>query len=884
MKRLLYLLSILFLVSCARQVKNEVTPADDASVVEEVEESVDELFKGEHQVTEDFNIVRPRKIAILPFINKTDSDEAFDIVRKSFYNHFSSRNYTDMELYKVDKLLRDKGLFKPEEINQAKAEELGEILAVDAVIYGTITKFDRLYAVLYSQVAVGVELKMVGCSEGKLLWRASDVSRKHEGGVSITPWGIAIDAAQTALNMRKIQLLRAADDLFRDILETLPELEIADAVHPPRIDSLVHDSSGAVRGKGDIIKVALYGEPGRTAFFDLGELKKKIPMIEETDGIYQGSYQVLEGDNVQDATVTGYLVDNSGNRSSRNDVLGPVTIDTKAPDAPLDILARGFDRDVVLKWKPNQEKDLARYTVYRSSTPLTGYEKIGDTELISYRDKGLQNMTRYYYKISAADRSGNEGPMSEMSEGMPIAPGPTVVEGPIREDAVWYAGASPYRITGDLVVEKGATLTLEAGTVVEVSGAQVRVRGKLLSHGSPENLIVFTGSSDPPSHNSWKGIFFDNTGTTKSVLEHTKIEYAEVGVKLDASSPVIKECNFSKNQVGIYVSGALSKPVIIKNSITANVNTGIHLTDAASPSLGGNSITANLSHGILSENSSPKIVQNTITNNAHSGLRLISSAKAELVENIFADNGWEDMFIDNKNRPDEDIAPTQGEADVITLFDAAQTGDTGAIKGLLDSDADVNKEFSDNWTALMAAAVAGHAQAVEMLIDQGAYVNVKGKYGNTSLILAAAAGHTETVKILLDKGAEVQAKTKRGFTPLLVAAAAGHINVVKALLENDAYVNVKEEYGNSPLILAAAAGHKKIVQVLIKNGADVNYKGPKGITKPKVKTTPTGTKAKNKKTDRAKKPKQKTDKIKKFKDEIKTMEDKFTDEWKIKKF
>ena len=50
----------------------------------------------------------PHKVAILPFVNQTSNPEAAAVVRKMFYNFFSSLNYLDLEPSFVDEKLKKK--------------------------------------------------------------------------------------------------------------------------------------------------------------------------------------------------------------------------------------------------------------------------------------------------------------------------------------------------------------------------------------------------------------------------------------------------------------------------------------------------------------------------------------------------------------------------------------------------------------------------------------------------------------------------------------------------------------------------------------------------------------------------------------------------------
>ena len=117
-------------------------------------------FKGTYKVDPYMEKHMPRTVAILPFIDESKSQKGTEIVRRGFYNHFSSLPYKDMELFRVDHLLRKMGLSDPADIYKTPPEKLKEILNVDAVIFGTISNFDKLFAGIYSQVSVGAEIKI----------------------------------------------------------------------------------------------------------------------------------------------------------------------------------------------------------------------------------------------------------------------------------------------------------------------------------------------------------------------------------------------------------------------------------------------------------------------------------------------------------------------------------------------------------------------------------------------------------------------------------------------------------------------------------------------------------------------------------------------------
>jgi hypothetical protein len=120
----------------------------------------------------------------------------------------------------------------PDKVAQTPFSKLREILRVDALIRGEITHYDRIYVGVYSQVAVGAEVRMTDAKSDKELWWAKNVSRKHGGGIATTPVGLILTAVSTAFNMREIELLRSSDDLFREMVRSIPQPTLAQALRP----------------------------------------------------------------------------------------------------------------------------------------------------------------------------------------------------------------------------------------------------------------------------------------------------------------------------------------------------------------------------------------------------------------------------------------------------------------------------------------------------------------------------------------------------------------------------------------------------------------------------------------------------------------------------
>ncbi len=620
-----FLMVRLFLLACAG------TEEKTSGITEEIAK----LFSGKYSIDPAMSENPPRTVAVLPFENLTQKEEAFEIVRKSFYNHFSSLNFVDREIFKVDDILKREGLDTPEKIKATKPQDLGKLFNVDAIIYGEITHYDRLYLALYSQVTVGARLKMVDTKTGKPLWSAEDKASKRTGGISASPVGLVLTAISTALIMRKIELLRSSDDLFRDLVKTIPNPTLAAALKPPKITILVQDAVGVPKKLGDVIKVAMEGDSNMRASFDIGIFKKGIPMEEVETGSYVGEYKVMPADNVEEAIITGYLKDESGNQAKWIDILGTITIDTTPPSVPSELVAVGRDQVVQLTWQANKESDLAGYKLFRSLTPLSGFKAVADTEFDHYEDKGLENGKHYFYKLAALDRVGNQSKTTKVLNGIPLAPGPTAVGGTILKDTTWFAGASPYIIEKEVIVADRATLTIEPGTIVRSHGGGLRVRGQLNARGTEDRMITFESIKG-----SWAGLVFDKTKEKQNVLAFAQIKDAKVGITCISSSPQIAYNNISENGLGLLIKDPFSRPRIVGNVISKNGGSGIEVKSSALPVIKKNRIEENKSHGILSASASPVIEENVIANNEADGIHIVRSSLLIEKNNVIENQGF----------------------------------------------------------------------------------------------------------------------------------------------------------------------------------------------------------------------------------------------------
>lgn len=268
----------------------------------------------------------PHKVAILPFVNKTSNPEASSIVRKMFYNFFSSLNYLDIEPFVIDDNLKRNNLYPSVAAGETvSATQLGQLLGADAVIFGEVLNLGKTYALVYADNAAALKAKMVRCNSEQVIWELEHSVRLQEGEVPLSLTGLAAAIVKTAISHQQASHLQAAAELCMQMIATIPNPE---AVTPsaPKIQALVHNGSGKLLRPGDRIKVVLIGEKNQIATWSIPPLIENLPLKEKEPGVYIGAYRIQPKDRLPLGRIVGYLRSKKGAASHWVDTLGPIKI------------------------------------------------------------------------------------------------------------------------------------------------------------------------------------------------------------------------------------------------------------------------------------------------------------------------------------------------------------------------------------------------------------------------------------------------------------------------------------------------------------------------------------------------------------------------------
>jgi hypothetical protein len=126
----------------------------------------------------------------------------------------------------VDERLKRYHLTNYDKLSDVSPKKLGQILSCDAVVIGEVTEFQRVYAGLYSQMAVGASITVWDTRTGKKIWSDEHVTRNHEGGIPLAITDLAMIGIRSSLNLTESEKVKTVDELSRYLSSRVPVPDI----------------------------------------------------------------------------------------------------------------------------------------------------------------------------------------------------------------------------------------------------------------------------------------------------------------------------------------------------------------------------------------------------------------------------------------------------------------------------------------------------------------------------------------------------------------------------------------------------------------------------------------------------------------------------------
>ncbi len=249
-----------------------------------------------------------------------------------------------------------------------------------------------------------------------------------------------------------------------------------------------------------------------------------------------------------------------------------------------------------------------------------------------------------------------------------------VISGIITVDTRWTKENSPYNLTGNVAIDKGVTLTVEPGVIINLNGYYMRVNGTLTARGtSVDNVYLnggdleFTASSTEWNPQTGTGSIIENA-IIKTVILATSgssvlINNNTITTGIDISGSSI----ISKNTIAISASDPLSTShaigvsgtaQVLDNTISGGFEQATIYISGGSPSIQRNLISNNYGYGgtpgygqsgiMITGDDGPIIKQNTIIRCAN-GIRISDNPNPTIVDNNIESVTSFNLYMGSRN-------------------------------------------------------------------------------------------------------------------------------------------------------------------------------------------------------------------------------------------
>ena len=155
----------------------------------------------------------------------------------------------------------------------------------------------------------------------------------------------------------------------------------------------------------------------------------------------------------------------------------------------------------------------------------------------------------------------------------------TAVSGAIKIDTHWTAANSPYLLTGNVVVQDGGVLTIDAGVKVYMAaGAGLTVQaGGVKAYGTAELPVEVLSDKSRTGATAEPGDYFAWTfgpGTSDTRLEHVQFKNGS-GLVVLGSSPVFDYLDIRNNRGAAISIDLAASPTGVGNQASGNGLDGI---------------------------------------------------------------------------------------------------------------------------------------------------------------------------------------------------------------------------------------------------------------------------------------------------------------------
>jgi hypothetical protein len=223
---------------------------------------------------------------------------------------------------------------------------------------------------------------------------------------------------------------------------------------PPTAQIILSDSSPVKAGTIEVTLITsenLENIPTLEYSFNDAPTTKKQISLTGSGSSWKGYLIITETDDEKIGTFYFAATDSSGTAGTKITSGNIFLVDTTKPPVPASVKAESqADGSIKIKWYYDGE-EVDHFNIYRATSSGINYvDFYAEGENISgqYTDKSTIDKVTYYYKISAVDKAGNEGSLSEEIFATSVSKIPRNTTTSTTEEAI---GDTPKVLPPDLV-------------------------------------------------------------------------------------------------------------------------------------------------------------------------------------------------------------------------------------------------------------------------------------------------------------------------------------------------------------------------------------------------------------------------------------------------
>lgn len=200
----------------------------------------------EVKVAPDYQRNAPLRVAVLPFTDRGNANFVVDKIPLTFRNqreravwawtdaqrlrramvaYLSEREFEVINPIGIDAVLKSHGITDEADLQKVDPRTLGRWLGADAVVYGEVLNYEAYYLALVAAWQVSMRGRMVSTANGEALV-SFDGSRYSVNLLpALTVEDIAINSAESLLQLRDVVLARSEEEVCREIVLRVPVSE-----------------------------------------------------------------------------------------------------------------------------------------------------------------------------------------------------------------------------------------------------------------------------------------------------------------------------------------------------------------------------------------------------------------------------------------------------------------------------------------------------------------------------------------------------------------------------------------------------------------------------------------------------------------------------------